>query len=267
MRRLIFLFSTGIILINSCTNVTENKQETKTEIRQEKRIEAVKVIEAFAYEMKTILAKDESCEAEPIECTHVAINYPVFLKENMSNANRIITNSIADLLGFGDLESSQQADLQKNANKLIADFQDFKKEFPDSKQVWNFRLKSRVAYSDEEKISLVFASQSYTGGAHGAVNQVYFNFDKNGRLLKIGDLVEDVENFKVVAEQKFRHKKNIKDGQSYSDAGYNFPNDEFSLPANIGITDNAFVLYYNQYEIAPYSSGPTHLVILYEELK
>jgi len=267
MKRLIILCSLGALLISSCTNQTETKQETVSEVKQEQKIETVKVAPAFEYEMKTVLAKDENCKTEPIECAHVAIKYPLFLNDNMANANTIIVNSITDLLGYGDVESENSIDLQKDADKFIAEFQDFKKDFPDSEQVWSFRLKSRVAFADEEKISLVFASQSFTGGAHGAVNQLYFNFDKNGRLLKIDDLVEDVESFKAVAEQKFRHKKNIKEGQSYSDAGFSFANDEFCLAANIGITDNAFVLYYNQYEIAPYSSGPTLLIIMFDELK
>jgi len=267
MRRLVLLFSISTLLISSCSNQTESKREANNEVKYEQKSDVVKVATEFDYEMKTVLAKDENCKAEPIECSHVAIAYPLFLNQNMSNANRLITNSISDMLGYGDVESAQQTDLQIIANKLIADFQSFKKEFPDTEQVWSFRLKTSIAYSDEDKISLVFASQSYTGGAHGAVNQVYFNFDKDGQLLKIEDLVSDVNSFKAIAEQKFRHKKNIKEGQSYSDAGFDFANDEFRLPANVGLTDDAFILYYNQYEIAPYSSGPTFLIIMFDELK
>jgi hypothetical protein len=183
------------------------------------------------------------------------------------NANRIVKNSIADLLGFGDVENTNQVNLTESAQAMIKDYQDFKNEFPDSPQVWNFQLKSRINYSDSVKVSLIIAAQSYTGGAHGAVNQIYFNFDKNGKLLKIADLVEDVGIFTTIAEQHFRIRERIKEGESYLKSGFEFPNDKFALPANIGLSKNTFILYYNQYEIAPYSSGPTQLFISFEELK
>ena len=267
MKRLLILVIAVSIFVISCNNEKTVKKENKVERKQKEKSVAEIVSPGFEYKMEEVFAKDGNCEKELADCAHVVINFPVFSNENMMNANRIVKNSIADLLGFGDVENTNQVNLTESAQAMIKDYQDFKNEFPDSPQVWNFQLKSRINYSDSVKVSLIIAAQSYTGGAHGAVNQIYFNFDKNGKLLKIADLVEDVGIFTTIAEQHFRIRERIKEGESYLKAGFEFPNDKFALPANIGLSKNTFILYYNQYEIAPYSSGPTQLFISFEELK
>ena len=40
-----------------------------------------------------------------------------------------------------------------------------------------------------------------------------------------------------------------------------------NLELNIGIDENAYLLHYNAYEIAPYLMGPTDIRIGFEELK
>ena len=59
MKRLIILCSLGALLISSCTNQTETKQETVSEVKQEQKIETVKVAPAFEYEMKTSQEKQK----------------------------------------------------------------------------------------------------------------------------------------------------------------------------------------------------------------
>lgn len=267
MKRLLFLLLAVSITTISCNIEKSEKKEKKVESKQKEKAATVLVSPGFEYKMEEVFAKDGNCEKELDNCAHVVINYPVFSNEKMMNANRIVNHSIADMLGFGDVENPNQVNLTEAAQNMIKEYQDFKNEFPDSPQVWNFQLKSRINYSDTLKASLIIASQSYTGGAHGAVNQVYFNFDKNGNILNIKDLVEDVGAFTKIAEQHFRLKKKIKEGESYLKAGFEFPNDKFALPANIGLSENTFILYYNQYEIAPYSAGPTQLFISFDELK
>lgn len=43
--------------------------------------------------------------------------------------------------------------------------------------------------------------------------------------------------------------------------------DKFILPANIFVTKDGLLLFYNVYEIAPYSDGTKELLLTYDELK
>lgn len=262
MKRLLFLISGILLMIASCDNSNNTDADKK-----EEQLSETNVLTSVNYEMTRIFVKDTNCKSDLKDCAHVLIIYPKFLNKHLSKINMFINHRMADLFGYGDVENPDLVNLSSAADSTIADYQKFKKEFPESKQVWSFRLKARVSFVDDEKISILIVSDSYMGGAHGNVNQMFMNFDKKGNLLKLENIVEDIDLFKEIAEKKFRLKKNIKKGESYSDAGFNFPNDEFALPANIGLSDTSFILYYNQYEIAPYSMGPTQLLIDFDELK
>jgi len=254
-----FLIAAGImILAVSCNNEGKDKKS------QQRRDTIVKD-GVFAMKMHEVKVKDSSCDSLADNCAHVLIHYPVFTEKSMESANKIISKSIVDLLG--QKASDNNLDVKVAANNFIKEYADFKEENPDSQQLWNFRLKSRVSYSDNSKVSILFASEAYTGGAHASQTQMYMNFDTNGNLLKAEDFISNMNKLKVVAEQNFRMRKGMKEGQTYSEAGFNFPNDKFILPENIGIADSLYILHYNPYEIAPYSSGPTQLIIKIDEVK
>lgn len=253
-----FLIAAGIMIFAvSCNNDGNNKKS------QQKRDTIVKD-GVFAMKMNEVAVKDSYCDSLADNCASVLINFPVFTNKSMESANALISNSIVKLMGE-DLDEN----LSENAaaDKFIEDYKEFKSENPDSQQIWNFRLKSRVSYYDNEKVSILFASEVYTGGAHANQYQMYMNFDANGNLLKAEDFIADINKLKYVAEKNFRMRKGLKEGQTYTEAGYNFADDKFSLPENIGIADSLYILHYNSYEIAPYSMGPTQLLIKIDDVK
>jgi hypothetical protein len=251
-----------ILFFYSCGN-TETTSSEKVQLSESE--EDVGVL--YGFNNAEIFVKDTNCRSDLKDCSHILIKYHEFTDIKFSNAKLRINHLIADMLGYGDAESTDLIDLRFAANNIITDYNDFKTEFPESSQIWHFRLKSRLTFHDSEKLSFLFVSESYMGGAHGSLNQVYLNFGTDGRILKKEDLIVDMALFKSIAEKKFRIKKNIKSGESYSSVGFDFPNDKFRLPANIGLANKNYILYYNSYEIAPYSSGPTQLVIGFDELK
>lgn len=254
-----FLIAAGImILAVSCNNEGNEKKS------QQRRDSIVKD-GVFAMKMNEVIVKDASCDSLADNCAHVLINYPVFIENSMGAANELISKRIVKLLGQKELDNN--SDIKVAADNFIKEYANFKTENPDSKQFWNFRLKSRVSFSDNEQVCILFASEVYTGGAHASQNQMYMNFDINGNLLKAEDYISNMNKFKIVAEQNFRMRKGMKEGQTYSEAGFNFPDDKFTLPENIGIADSLYILHYNPYEIAPYSTGPTQLIIKMDEIK
>jgi hypothetical protein len=222
-----------------------------------------------AYSWEHIFVKDDQCAEEEIQkCTHVLLDFPVFKAPQMANANQSIIQYIADVVGYGDAENQNGIKLEDDARALIRDYQEFHQEFPESTQAWNVRLKSRFTYEKEGLYCLMLVSESYTGGAHGALNKRYMNFDaQNGRLVQLIDRISDKAAFLRIAERKFRKQKHLSQKADLKEAGYWFTNEKFTLPANIGIDDKGYLLRYNAYEIAPYAMGPTDIRVDFDELK
>jgi len=255
------LFFTSVLLMSilfSCGNKADkqsssDKQQTVSD----------------AYSWERVFVKDDQCTEEEIQkCTHVLLDFPVFKKERMANANRLVNHYIADVVGYGDAENPAMVNLEEAANSLVKDYQEFHQEFPDSPQVWNVRLKSRFTYEKNGLYCLMIVSESYTGGAHGALNKRYMTFDsQSGKLVNLADRVGDKKAFLQIAERKFRKQKGLSPTTDLKKAGYWFAGDTFAFPENIGIDDNGYLLHYNAYEIAPYSMGPTDLRIDFKELE
>ncbi|MCF6170712.1 MAG: DUF3298 and DUF4163 domain-containing protein [Bacteroidales bacterium] len=260
MKKSLLLLTTVLIVsfFFSCENKTEkqktaNKQQTLSD----------------AWSWEHIFVKDENCADENLQkCTHVLLDFPVFKEEQMTRANLLVNHYIADVMGYGDAENPALVNLDEAARSLVKDFQGFKKEFPDSPQVWHVRLKSKFTYNQDNLFCLMLVSETYTGGAHSAVNTHYMSFNsKTGEPFYLLDGVRDKELFMQLAEQKFRMRKKISPMASLEKAGYWFQNNKFTLPANIGVDDKGYLLHYNAYEIAPYSMGPTDIRIDFTDLE
>ena len=52
-----------------------------------------------------------------------------------------------------------------------------------------------------------------------------------------------------------------------AEAGFTFPNGAFTLPRQWGATENGLIFYFNSYEIAPYSEGPTEFALPWSALR
>ena len=255
----LFLFSIVIALILfSCGNETK---QTETGNKQQ--------IVSDAYFWEHIFVKDDQCKDEDLQkCAHVLLDFPVFYGKQMENANKLVNHYIADVVGYGDAESDKLVDMYEAAQSLIREYKEFKKEFPDSPQTWHVRLKSRFTYEEEDLLCIMIISETYMGGAHGAMNKRYLTFNiKTGETVNIIDRVGDKVQFLALAEQKFRKQKNLSSDADLNETDYWFPDNKFVLSANIGIDEKAYLLHYNAYEIAPYSMGPTDLRIGFDELK
>lgn len=109
---------------------------------------------------------------------------------------------------------------------------------------------------------------AYTGGAHGNGYNNYFQFDKStGRTLKLANFFTDINALNKIAEPHFRKLFELTAEESLNDYGFWFENDQFSVYENFTFNGGAVLFYYNSYDIAPYSGGPTELFVPLEEIK
>jgi len=198
----------------------------------------------------------------------VFFEYPEITKA----ANQQVKDSIASYVKgifltnyFGKAKSFDEM-----TDSLFKDFKNFQKEFRDSPQSWEIESATSVIYNKNSIVSLQSNTYSYLGGAHPNELVLYANFNSgNGKRINLSGLFKDEDKYELNSrgEQIFRKEKAISPVTNFEEAGFWFKDNKFVLNENFGIKDDGLVFYFNAYEIAPYSMGPTEIFIPYNEIK
>lgn len=199
-------------------------------------------------------------------CPKIDINIPNALDDSkVSEAiNTALREEIISVLSFAEDETIDSAD--KAIQSFTDSYKELKTKFPDEVQ-WEATIDGEVIYEDENIITLLLNSYSFTGGAHGYAATSYLNFDKKqGTELENWQLFEDLDGFEAFAESKFRVQEKIPQDGNINATGFMFDRDAFHLPNNMGYTKDGLKLIYNQYEIASYADGPIALILPYSEI-
>jgi hypothetical protein len=198
----------------------------------------------------------------------VVFEYPEIIK----TVNQQVKDSIASYVKgiflknyFGKAKSFDEM-----ADSLFKDFNNFQKEFRDSPQSWEIESATSVIYNKNSIVSLQSNTYSYLGGAHPNELVLYANFNsENGKRINLSDLFKDenIPELNTISEKIFRKEKELSAEANLEEAGFWFKENKFALNDNFGIKDDGLMFYFNPYEIAPYSMGPTEILIPYDEIK
>lgn len=116
--------------------------------------------------------------------------------------------------------------------------------------------------------TIVVSDESYTGGAHGAYGNQFYNYDKyTGKPIQLNALFRPhtMKALRAIAEKVYRKKKGLMPYDDLTEKDDWFEN-KFVLPENIGLDNNGLYLYYMPYEIKAYAYGSTEFVIPYRLL-
>ena len=194
--------------------------------------------------------------------TIVEVNIPI-ANENIE-ASKPINSAIKDFvisaLYIGDPEESKAKSVEASIKNFNTEYNNFISEFPDSPQQWEAQIDGELTFKNADVISIALTSYTNTGGAHGNTMISFLNFDAStGKRIDNNNLFTDHKTFKKLAETHFY--------KSIEDTGILFDANTFTLPKNIGFSDEGIILLYNTYEIAPYSSGIIECLIPLEEVK
>ena len=207
---------------------------------------------------------ESGCNPGTQPCLLVNISYPVF-SGNDSLANQInffIGNGILDIMGLGDVEANTYLNFDKSIDQLQKNFNRLKNDFQDYGTGWTVSIQTIPIFSGDTIEVFAVESMTFFGGAHPNTNRRYYNIaTSTGKILKYDDLGTNLVDLKIRAEKLFRQQNNLSEEELFNDRGYLFPNNEFVLSANFGIRSDSIILYYNLYEIAPYTGGPTELIM------
>ena len=133
----------------------------------------------------------ENCDG----CPKIEVNILSALDDSpVSKAiNRSLQEEIISILSFSEDKTIDSAD--KALQSFTDSYKELKVKFPDEVQ-WEATIDGEVVYEDENIITFVLNSYSFTGGAHGYASTSFLNFDKRkGTELENWELFDDLDGF------------------------------------------------------------------------
>ena len=241
-------FSLLFILLASCKSDKDSSETT------------------LFFENKSIVeTAGENCARLENNCSIISMHFPIAAgtSEISEELNREIKEEIIDIIS--SVEGSRPASLEDLAENFIEDYRKTSGDFPQEPS-WEAYVNGRIYHKDENLISVGINSEIFRGGAHGYRGLTFLNFNpETGELYTYEDLF--TPEFKEYAENVFRQKQEIPEGENINSTGFWFENDTFQLPSNIGFEEDKVLLVYNAYEVAPYSAGNFYIEIPKEEVE
>ena len=208
-------------------------------------------VQVSSLEINNIQVKDKILE-ENTDKYKVDVKYPLLLGENkvLEEINKNIEDFTLSWV--------------RNV-KLLGE--EFNKEYEkEGKEIPKVEADSFYeCFYNSEIISIPMTYYEYTGGAHGLTIKISYNYNlKTGEILTLNNLFKDDFNYNEIID-KFIREEILKEPTLYFDEGELFKGvDEKQA---YYLSKDGIVIYFQQYEIAPYSSGIREFKIPYEILK
>lgn len=247
----LFSFLAAALLFCSCSN------SNPTQLSQDSLN-----TDTAVYSIKSIYENDEDCDSTlSKDCRIVDISYPEF--ENQPALNDSINKRIQTIY---TTETSYQS-VSDMVQGFMADYRNFKTDPNFNNRVYNLMSKTKVL-SNNRLLGLQVESYIYTGGAHGGSFVAFINWDPQARKqIAISDVLKlgAHDSLQVIAEKIFRKNEGISSTDPLKQ--YFFEDNKFTLNENYLFTTEGIKYLYNEYEIKPYSSGRTELLIPYDSIR
>ncbi|GAP40664.1 PdaC/SigV domain-containing protein [Flexilinea flocculi] len=169
---------------------------------------------------------------------------------------------IQDKLNY---EFKQLADLaiqkgEKNAKELA----DYAKDFPDMPKKCETYFNYQIKYNQNGLLSLIFLDYQFAGGAHGGTIQTAFTFDlQTGEQFKLQDFFTDDADYLTIFNDQIQTLLSQRGLLSLLFEPFTGMN----LSQPFYLSKNGFVVFYQQYEILPYSEGIQEFQVDYNLLE
>lgn len=118
-------------------------------------------------------------------------------------------------------------------------------------------------------LSTYFERYQYTGGAHGTTFRFSDNWSlESGRRIQMGSLFPKNADYKseVIEQIIWQADREMQQNPGVYFEEYRMLILEYFNPVNFNLTPEGMQVYYQQYEIAPYSTGIVTFTIPYQKL-
>lgn len=124
----------------------------------------------------------------------------------------------------------------------------------------------RLKYNQNGLLSVVFMNYQYTGGAHGLTVQSSHTFNlKTGEEYKLKDLFKSDTDYVLFINDTVRNEINerVKEGSLYENTSFKTIKED----QDFYLSDDAVVVYFQQYEYWPYAAGIQEFPVEFSALK
>jgi hypothetical protein len=242
-------FVVSACIIGLAIGCTAPKEETKST--------------TFSYEQKTIRTESTGgCASQIFPCANFEVSYPEF-NQLSETVKEVLTERMHQAIAYDDPESDGYS-FQDMADGFVEDFEHFQNEFPDNHFSWYFKSRYDILINSDTLLSLSATSEYFTGGAHGGRSVYFINIDPmTGKEVDLNTLLKPGfdEVLAIEGEKSFRKVRGLDSQINLAEAGFEFPEGKFTVNTNYGFTADGIVFFFNAYEIAPFSSGTTEIMI------
>lgn len=258
-------FLVAMVMLFGCEPQT--KEETTETTTEKPKAEADKL----HYEFTTFTREYGDCKNDSSEyCTRINLSYPEFNSEkHRAQAQEINEQVQSYVLNQVFPDTVENKSIEMFADRFISDYKEIKEAFGEAFG-WYAKVNGSVVRNDTSIVTVELTADLYTGGAHGNFNLQYLNFNpKTGKKITFASLFTAgyQQQLNNIVEAKFRAKYNISPDKDLSDEGYQFEQGKYYNEENFALLPEGIKFYYNSYEIAPYSHGPSEVLISYDQLK
>lgn len=228
---------------------------------------------ACDYEYAVLSRNYQDCK-DSSDCTSIYLSYPVFGRK------------LFDDRAIDSINSHVAAQVTGSAGKTAEDvasefFEGYAQYAKDRAEMnvqdsiadsfipsWTYSSDCSVIVNGPRIIVTEMKFNQYEGGAHGIYANIYTNYDvKSGRDLGLADVFSDTLALARTLTECFIAQKELDASIPLLEQGYFIDNNQLPVTANFALTPEGVVFYYNVYEIAPYSYGPSQVTVPYSELK
>lgn len=157
--------------------------------------------------------------------------------------------------------------LSERGREFISSFEDSIKD-GEADLDWHISGAMKEVFRNPAVLCLQYNEEGYTGGAHGYSKTILIPINlQTGEEFTLESLFSiHREELFPIAEKEFRKRKGLQEKASLADAGYFYPTGTFALSQEWGITDEGIMLFYNEYEAAPYSEGTFEVLLNKKEV-
>jgi hypothetical protein len=200
-------------------------------------------------------------------CVTFHVDYPEFTVAPSEDVRRALNHDVQVMTNTNPENQEGTAliaPLSEQAARFIEKFDDRRSNFPDTQITYTVERKVSVVFENARVLSLKATGFEYMGGAHPNSFTMFHNIDlRTGQIIPLSEVVRpgSLPALNAAAEKALQEKKQIPDARTLEQAGYFVKN--ISLSDNYCIGENGLTFYFNSYDIAPNSMGPTEIFLPY----
>ena len=198
----------------------------------------------------------EEMKYDDVTVLNYRIEYPEFVSDNYKKSIRAVNQFYkGEALA---LQNNFRTKLYRMAVEQYLD--DIKNGFP--VHVFEALQTFEVTYNKACIISLYFDNYRYTGGAHGLTVRTSQTWNlKTGKMLKLRELYKCSDNYKSYIKKKIIEQ--IRENPDIYFENYEELVEQTFDVNNFYCTPQGVVVYFQQYDIAPYASGIREFLLPY----